>query len=256
VGSSDAAFLTPTLFGFLLVLFRCAALCSVAPLFGMRAVPRRVRMGVSVAITFAVYSGANFPIFAPQGQSLAGALIVAAITETAIGLVAGICSKFAVEAAQAAGQLISVSMGLSYGSVIDPIHGAESTAISELLGMFSLAAIVAAGTHREAVVWLCRSVITVPPGSTVEISSLAAAVVTQSMVAVALAVRMAFPVMVAVTFGHIGLGVLSRSAPQLSISSLGFALTIIAGGGALYMVAPSMVEIAARSAATAFTGGQ
>src|SRR6185369_10267265 len=34
----DAAFLTPallpTLFGFLLILFRCTALCSVAPLFG------------------------------------------------------------------------------------------------------------------------------------------------------------------------------------------------------------------------------
>lgn len=257
MGSSDAAFLTPTLFGFLLVLFRCGALCSVAPLFGMKAVPRRVRMGMSVALTFAAFSGANFPIFAVQaGQSLAGALIVAAITETTIGIVAGITAKFAIEAAQSAGQLISVSMGLSYGSVIDPLHGAESTAISELLGMFSLAALVVAGGHREAVAWLCRSVINIPPGSAIELTALAGAVVTQSIAAVALAVRMAFPVMVAVTFGHVALGVLSRTAPQLNIVSLGFSLSIIAGGGALYMVAPAMAELAARTAAAAFTGGQ
>ena len=33
------------------------------------------------------------------------------------------------------GQMASVAMGLSYGSVIDPLHGADSTAIAELLSI-------------------------------------------------------------------------------------------------------------------------
>ena len=55
-------------------------------------------------------------------------------------------------------------MGLSYGSVIDPLHGADSTAISELLSMFALAAMITTGVHREAIAWLCRSFIEIPPG--------------------------------------------------------------------------------------------
>ncbi len=252
---STAAFLTPTLFGFLLVLFRCTALCSVAPLFGMKAVPKRIRMGLALALSFAAFAGANFPVFDPLGKSATGALAGAAVVETLIGLVAGLSARFAIEAAHAAGQIASVAMGLSYGSVIDPLHGTDSTAIAELLSMFSVAMLLIAGTHREAIGWLCRSVIIIPPGSEVDVNGLLGAVVTQAIAATALAVRMAFPVLIAVTFGHVALGVVSRSAPQLNVTSIGFTVTILAGGGALYMMAPHMAELAARTAATAFTGG-
>jgi flagellar biosynthesis protein FliR len=252
---ADGGFLTPTLFGFLLVLFRCTALCSVAPLFGMRSVPRRARMGIAFVLAFAAFSGAGFPAFRPIGQSATGGLVGAAIMETVIGLVAGISAQFAIDAATAAGQMASVAMGLSYGSVIDPLHGTDSPAIAELLSMFSVAALVFAGMHREAIAWLCRSVIEIPPGSTVNVSAMAGAVVTQAIAAVALAIRMAYPILVAVTFGHVALGVVSRTVPQLNVGSIGFSITILAGGGALYLVAPSIAELAARTATAVFTGG-
>ena len=165
---------------------------------------------------------------------------------------------FAIDAAGAAGQMASASMGLSYGSVIDPVHGADSTAISELITMFSVAALVMSGMHREAIAWLCRSVIQMPPGATVgiDVASLASAVVTQAIASAALAVRMAFPILVAVFFGHVSLGVVGRTAPQLNVNSIGFSITILAGGGALYLLAPPIAELAARTAAAAFTGGR
>jgi len=258
----DAAFLTPallpTLFGFLLILFRCTALCSVAPLFGMRAVPRRTRMGIAFVLAFAAHAGAGFPRFVPgAGQAATSALIGAAVMETLVGLCAGLSSRLALDAANAAGQLASQAMGLSYGSVIDPLHGADSTAIAELLSMFSLAAIVMAGLHREAIAWLCRSAVELPPGAArADAARLAGAVVTQSIAAIALAVRMAFPVLVAVTFGQIALGIVGRTAPQLSINSIGFSVTILAGGGALYLLAPPIAEMAARAATAAFTQGR
>ena len=254
---SDAGFLTPTLFGFLLVLFRCTALCSVAPLFAMKAVPRRARMGIAFVLSFAAFSGAGFPSFAPPGGGATGALVGAAVLETLIGLTAGLAASFAIEAASSAGQLASAAMGLSYGSVIDPLHGADSTAIAELLSMFSVAALVVSGMHREAIAWLCRSVIAIPPGASsgVDPAALAGAVITQAITAVALAVRMAFPILVAVLFGHVALGVVGRTAPQLNVNSIGFSITILAGGAALYLLAPPIAELAARTATAAFTGG-
>jgi len=124
------------------------------------------------------------------------------------------------------------------------------------LSMIALGAMLASGLHRELVAWLCRSVIHVPPGASLDIAPLANAVVTHALSAIGLAVRMAFPVMAAVTFGHVALGVVGRTAPQLNVSSLGFSITILAGGGALYMTAPAIAEMAARAATAALTGGR
>jgi flagellar biosynthetic protein FliR len=101
-------------------------------------------------------------------------------------------------------------------------------------------------------------VIQIPPGATVgvDVTALATAVVTQAIGSAALAVRMAFPILVAVFFGHVSLGVVGRTAPQLNINSVGFSITILAGGGALYLLAPPIAELAARTAAAAFTGGR
>jgi flagellar biosynthesis protein FliR len=234
-----------------MVLFRATAMCSVAPLFGTKSVPVRMRMGLAVVIAYAGFAGAGAPLFSGS----AGALIQGAIIETVIGLSAGLAARFALEAVGAAGQIIATSIGLSFGATVDPLHGAESTAIGELLSMVALGAMVAAGVHRELIAWLCRSVISIPPGGAIDMGSLAGMVVTQALSAVALAVRMSFPVLAAVTFGHVALGIVGRTAPQLNISSVGFSITILAGGGALYMVAPTIAEMAAQAARQALGGG-
>jgi flagellar biosynthetic protein FliR len=240
----------PMLAGFLLVLLRCGALFMVAPLFGTKSVPMRVRAGLTAAVTAAVFTGVGMPAFARWTDT--GALVGAAIGETAIGLCGGLAARVAIEAAAGAGHLMSSSMGLNYGASIDPIHGSETNAISNLLGFVALGIAVGAGIHREAIAWLCRSVIETPPGATVDLRQLFAGVVSESARSAALAVRLAFPVMAATTFGNIGFALLGRVAPQINLQSIGFGLAIFCGGGALYYVAPGAAEIAAQTARMAF----
>jgi len=229
-----------------MVLFRAGALCGAAPLYGMKSLPVRLRLALSVVLAYAAFAGAGFPPLASGGA--VGPLVTGAITETIIGLSAGLAARFALDAASAAGQIIATSVGLSFGATVDPVHGAETTAVGELLSMIALGTMLTAGLHRELVGWLCRSVVTIPPGASVAIPRLAAAVVAHGISAVALSVRMAFPVMAAVTFGHVALGAVGRTAPQLNISSVGFSITILAGGGVFYMIAPSVAEMATRAA--------
>src|SRR5207249_2346132 len=119
------------------------------------------------AITSAVFTGIGMPSF-PQWTDT-GALIGAAITETAIGLCGGLAARMAIEAASAAGHVMSTSMGLNYGSTLDPIHGAESNAVSSLMSFLALAVAVGAGIHRDAITWLCRSLIETPPGAGIDL---------------------------------------------------------------------------------------
>ena len=244
--------LLPVAAAFLLVVIRCAGLFSVVPLFGLPAIPTRARMAAAVAVSVAAFLGAGAPSFAAWDH--ADRFIVAALSEALLGLCAGLAARLVLDATTAAGSAIGISMGLSVAATYDPVHGSESPAVSQVLSLLALGFAVAGGIHREAVAWLCRSVIEMPPGSPISVSELAARVVGQAVGAIALAIRLAFPVLAAVTIGHLSLGLLNRSTPQLGLSNIGFTVALLAGVGALYLAAPSAALMAAEATHLALAG--
>jgi flagellar biosynthetic protein FliR len=243
-------FALPHAWGFALVVFRTTGLFAVAPIFSAFTVPMRLRMGIAFAVAVAIFTGAGMPRVAPA-DSLFG-LAFAAAAETAIGLCAGLCARLVLEAALGAGHVAGLAAGLGYGSLVDPFNGASSSVISQLLSTLALAFAVAADLHAEAIAWLCRSVMEHPPGSALAFKSLAQTTIVTAAWASALSVRLAFPFMAAGLMGNAALGVLNRSVPQLSLQNIGFSISLIAGGAALFFAAPAAAEIAARSAVAVF----
>jgi flagellar biosynthetic protein FliR len=238
------------MFGFALVLFRTLGLFTAAPILGARMVPTRARLALSLVAALAAFTGAGMPTVPPPAQFLALALAVSA--ETVMGLLAGLAARFVLDAAQAAGQTAGLSMGLGFGALIDPASGAESTEMGQLMGLIALGAAVATGLHREAISWLAASVHTFPPGGDLGLSALLAHGVAQSMTAIGLAVRITYPLLAAVTLGHLTLGAISRAAPTFNLSSVGFSVAILAGGAAIFLVTPPAAQLCAQAALNAF----
>ncbi len=232
-----------------LLLTRTAGLFLAAPVVSARVVPARVRLGLAVLVAWTAYAGAGAPAAAlPEGL---GSFGLAIASETALGLLAGLSARFVLQAALAAGQLASLSMGLGFGAIIDPSSGAESNALGELVYTAAQAGAVALGIHREAIGWLARSALAFPPGAALTLRDRAVEVVWQATGAAALGARLAFPVMSAVLVGQVVMAVLGRTAQQLNLSTIGFSVAILAGGGSLYLVAPAAAELAARAAVAA-----
>ena len=242
----------PTLWGFGLVLLRTVGLCMTAPLIGVRVVPGRFRVGLAFALAMAIHAGAGAPAV-PLPSTLAG-LGLAAAVETITGLLGGLSARWVLDAALAAGHVAGLSAGLGFSALIDPISGAESNGLSQLLSAGAQVAALSMGVHREAVAWLARAVMTWPPGSTPALGALAAQVIGHGLLAIVLAVRLAFPVMAAVLLGHATMGVMSKMAPQLSLSNVGFSIALLCGGLGIYLSAPAIAELVARAAVTAFQG--
>ena len=240
------------LWGFGLLLFRTTGLCLTAPLIGARIVPARVRLGLALVVTFAVFQGAGAPAVALPHSIFT--LASAAAAETITGLLAGLAARWFLDSALAAGHLAGLSAGLGFSAMIDPSSGAESTGLSQLLYAGAQASALALGLHREAIGWLARSAQTWPPGATLELGPMAARTIGQAVLAMALAVRLAFPVLAAVLLGHAAMGLTSRLAPQLNLSNVGFSVAILAGGLGIYLAAPTIAELAARAAVAAFQG--
>lgn len=238
--------------GFSLVLLRMAGLAMAAPLLSARFVPPRIRLALALAVAYAVWQGAGAPEVAPPAGL--GALVGAAAAESAVGLVGGLAARWALEAALGAGHLAGLTAGVGFGALVEPSSGAESGAVSELLFVLAQGGAIAAGLHREAIAWLARGVIAWPPGGPLPLSELATRAVGQGTLSIAVAVRMAFPILAAVMLGHAVTALLGRLAPQLSIQNVGFSIAILGGGLALYLSAPAAAELAARAAAVAFQG--
>ncbi len=244
--------MVPTLYGFALVLFRAVGLCITAPLLGLNSVPATIRIATAASIAFAGATAMNLPPVELPGNFLG--LAGQVFAQTMMGLAAGFAARICLDAAMAAGQVASLSMGLGYGALLDPVNGAESTAIGQLVQLVALGLAVSAGIHREAIAWFCQSLESAPVGEAISWVGLCQGVVLQIIGSCALTVRLAFPLLVAITFGHGVMALMGKAAPQVNVSSVGFSVTIIAGGGALYVLVPDLAAVAAQSAIAAFTG--
>jgi flagellar biosynthetic protein FliR len=177
-----------------------------------------------------------------------GMLAAAAAGETALGMLAGLAARFVLLGALAAGQLASQSVGIGYGSFLDPASGAESNAVGELVHVVAQAGAVALGIHREAISWLARSAVTFPPGSELSLRTTALRVVWDTTGAAALGARLAFPVLAAVLVGQAVMAGLGRTAPQLNLNTVGFSAAVLSGAAAFYLVAPAVADAVARAA--------
>ncbi len=242
----------PTLWAFGLLLFRTTGLIMTAPMLGARIVPGRIKLAMALVLSMAVYQGAGAPTV-PVPATLPG-LAGPAMVETLVGIMGGLSARWLLDAALAAGHLAGLSAGLGFSALVDPSTGAESTGLSQLLYAGAQAAALSLGIHREAVGWLARAAVAWPPGHPPELGALAAGVVGHAVLAIALAVRMAFPIMAAVLLGHATMGVLNRMSPQLGLANVGFSVALLAGGLALYLSAPAVAELVARAAVSAFQG--
>lgn len=238
--------------GFGLVLLRTFGLFLGAPILGARTVPVRVKAGIAFAIAAAVWAAAGSPEVA--APATLWPLATAVASETALGLLAGLGARAVLLAALSAGQLASQSAGIGFGAMVDPSSGAESNAVSELLHVTAQAGAVALGLHREAIAWLARSTAAFPPGATHGLGELATRVVWETTGAAALAVRLAFPILAAVSLGHFVMAVTGRMAPQLNLNNVGFSVSLLAGGGAFYLLAPSIANAIALMATAALAG--
>jgi flagellar biosynthesis protein FliR len=231
--------------GLLLVFFRCGAICMTAPVLSAPMVSVRLRLVFAMVMSIVAFSGAGSPNFVVQNIPQ---LIHAAALEVALGASAGLVSRFFLDATIAAGHIGGLSMGLGMGNLIDPLSGASTAPLSRFFSTLGLAYAVSLGVHKEIVVWLAETLRTYPPGEGYDMMKLVQASLIHAIGSLYLAVRLGFPILAAVIFGHIAVGLLGRASPQLSIQSLGFSIAILSGGYSVYLSSPYIGRFAARMA--------
>lgn len=233
---APADLLTPAAMnGLLLLAFRLGGLLLVAPVFSSRTVPMMVRTSLLVVLTWVL---APVAISASAAASAPALTALNALTETLVGFAIGFGAAVLVAGAEAAGELLSLSTGLSGAASLDPISHTSIPVLGQFANVFALTLLLSIDAHVGMIDALSASLHFLPVGSTMEASAGAAAMVSLGSQLFYLGLRFAAPVIVVVMLANLALGVLSRAAPQMNILAVAFPIQIALGLFALFASLP------------------
>ncbi len=212
--------------GFFLVLARVSPLFVMAPLFSSKMIPARVRAIVAVALAI----GLTPVVVGDQHISLdawtyAGLIVKELLVGGAFAFALG--ALFA--AIGVAGTFLDYFVGLSFGSLVDPVTGTNTTIISQLYTLIGVVIFIAIGGDSWVIAGFARTFDIVGLTQTPSIGALVAGADAAFVGIFAAAVQIAGPIMLAMILTDAAFGVVSRVVPQLNVFGVGFPVKLIVG---------------------------
>lgn len=217
--------------------FRLLAFIGTAPFFSHPMILGRVKIGLAGLMAFLIAPS----ISSPGIELFSGAGILTLLQQILIGASLGFSLRIIFSLFELAGDLIGLQMGLGFASFLDPQRNAPSPILGTLLLQIAILVFLASNAHLTLLATLCESFRILPasPLQTNTLNSMKLA--NLGSLVFSMGLQIALPVLAATLAINLGLGILSRSAPQLNLFSLGFAITLIAGMLAIFLSLGVMV---------------
>jgi flagellar biosynthetic protein FliR len=183
-----------------------------------------------------VYPMHTWPVIDPA--SAAG--LKEMFNQIAIGAISGLILQMVTAAMVVAGQVIATSMGLAMASLMDPNMG-NVPVISQFLVVLGSLIFVGSGGHVILLGLILESFHTLPIGTSIFSPESLGLLLRWSSMMFLGAVLISLPVMVAMLFINIGVGIITRAAPSLNIFSVGFPASVAVGFLILFAFLGSMI---------------
>ena len=223
---------------FFLVLARIGPLFVLAPLFSSKLLPARVRGIVAVALAIGMTPVASKGVTLPLGAVDLGGLIV---KEMLVGAAFAFAIGALFAAISTAGTLLDTSIGFSYGSLVDPITGNQSTVLAQLYSLVGTMVFIVIGGDGWVVRGLARTYDLVGLDQAPDLGRLVGAMDATFAGIMTSALEVAGPVMLALILTDAAFGVVSRVVPQLNVFAVGFPAKVVVG---LLLVGATMPFVA------------
>jgi len=229
--------LTETQFiGFFLSFIRIAALVTVAPILGSRAIPVQVKVFLSLFLTVTM-----LPVIESQPQLETITLLGMApliFKEVVLGLFLGFNAKFIFESYQFAGRLVSTQMGLGMANLVDPESGQQVTPIGNIFTLFIMIVFLFLNGHHLIISALYKS-FELSPATSYKFILAGAQWKMLSLFneLFIIGIKLAAPSMATLFLIEVCMGIMARIVPQMNIFFIGLPIRL---GVGLFIVIASL----------------
>jgi flagellar biosynthetic protein FliR len=226
---------------FILLFCRITALIAVAPVVGHTAVPVQVKVALGLFFSFAMYPVAAAG--APEVDIRLLGLVVMALKEVVVGLVIGFSAGLIFAGVRGAGELVGFELGFSIATIFDPENGQNSQVVGQFFYLVASLVFLALNGHHFVLQALELSYRAVPVNGLLITGAAGDKLVTLTGLALAIAVKLAAPVIVTGFLVNLALAILTRVAPQMNVFVLSFPVKIVAVFVVLMASGPMMVYV-------------
>lgn len=229
----DISFTYADLEYFLLILVRISCFVYAAPFFSMSNVPRRVRVGFSVLLSYLLYNALDHNEVV-YSTLLGYAMIVAkeALTGFVIGWGAQICTSVT----SFAGSIADMEIGLSMVSLLDPATKQQATFTGVFYQYMFTLFMILSGLYQYLLRALVDTFTLIPiNGAVFKTEALLSSVLLFLGDYVTIGFRIIMPIFCAMIFLNCVLGVLAKVSPQLNMFAVGMQLKVLVGLAILFL---------------------
>lgn len=220
---------------FLLILCRVTAFVYIAPFFGTRGVPNRVKVIFSVFTSMLLYQVTTPVENLVSYQSVFGYSLIV-IKETLTGLILGLGANMCMSIVNFAGSIADMETGLSMATLMDPTTN-QNTSITGVLYQYALMLmLIASGMYRYLIGALADSFVLIPVnGAVIRPGRLMETMIDFMSQYIFIGFRIVLPIFCVILLLNAVLGVLAKVAPQMNMFAVGMQLKVIVGLGILFL---------------------
>ncbi|MBY0454401.1 MAG: flagellar biosynthetic protein FliR [Burkholderiaceae bacterium] len=214
--------LSPILWPFLRIL----AMFSTAPLFSMRVIPMRAKIGLAFLVSVCAQPMlANQPMVPFNGPTALGTVF----QQVGVGLAMGFAVRIVFASVELAGEIVGLQMGLNFASFFDPTSNAQISAVARFFGQIAMLLFVVINGHLLIIMAVVESFQSFPVDGNIldALGQMKLYKLGTSLFSSALWI--ALPMMALLLFVNLTMGVISRVAPQMNIYAVGFPVTLTVG---------------------------
>ncbi|MEF3191837.1 MAG: flagellar type III secretion system protein FliR [Campylobacterales bacterium] len=217
------AFLTDgRVVGFILLFARFSSLLAFLPFFSHMTIPVQVKAALAFYLTILF-----FPMVQPPHFPLtAGYIIIALLSEATFGFVVGLILQFVLGYLVMAGEKISMVMGFSMASTIDPMTMQNSPIISQFLNMMALMFLLLFDGHHWMIEFIGHSLTNIPLGGFLITEDLFNVSMKMMANLFAIGFMIAFPIMALSLLSDIIFGMIMKTIPTFNLLVIGFPVKI------------------------------
>jgi flagellar biosynthetic protein FliR len=180
----------------------------------------------------------------PAGiDPLSAATLVLVAQQVAIGVAIGFVLQLAFNALVFGGQVVAYSMGLGFAHLMDPQNGVQVPTVSQFYLIFATIAFLAVDGHLRLLALVVESFAALPVAADGVTRAALWDLALWGSRLFADGLLMGLPVVAALLLVNIGMGMVSRAAPQLNIFAVGFPVTLGVGFVLMWVSLPQALDL-------------
>ncbi len=218
---------------FALIMMRMSGMILLNPIFGRRNIPMTAKSGLIIVLTLTIYSASAESAFEVASTLELGFLLM---KEFVVGYVIGYTMELFFFAITFGGFVIDFQLGLTMATVYDPQSNSQVAVTGGVLQTWFMLVFFATDAHLALMKILITSADIVPYGGIVITQGLASRMIEIFLQCVDMGVRLSLPILAAEFLVQVGIGIMNKVVPQISIFVINIQLKIIVGLGLLVIL--------------------